>query len=154
MTLRGLDVALLTIGGAIGVNARYFLGLAMIRWTGTGFPWATFVINVTGSFAIGVAATLLARHPAAHPARLFLIVGFLGGFTTFSSFALEGYSLWGRGSWGLALGYLAGSVAAGMAAVTLGALLGRSLTRPDEAQPTEVSVAHNLGSVLDPEITG
>lgn len=123
-----MRVAVLSAGGVLGVNARYWLGLWVSRWADPRFPWATFSINVTGSFAIGfLTAALAAWLP--HPyARLFAVVGFLGGYTTFSSFSQESLTLWERGQPGLALANMLGSVAAGFAAVALGATLARGLT--------------------------
>ena len=120
-------ILVLSIGGALGVNARYWLSVAMAKWTGPRFPWATFTINITGSFAIGVLAVVLA-HRWPHPlGRLFIVVGFLGGYTTFSSFAFESLTLWERGDKGLSLVNTIGSVVAGIAAVVLGVALGRAL---------------------------
>ncbi len=117
----------LSIGGALGVNARYWLSVALTRWTGPRFPWATFAINVTGSFAIGVLAVVLA-HRWPHPlGRLFIVVGFLGGYTTFSSFAFESFTLWEKGDRGLSLANTFGSVVAGTAAVVVGVAVGRAL---------------------------
>ena len=120
-------VVILSIGGALGVNARYWLGVLMARWAGPRFPWATVLINVTGSFAIGFLAVILAyRWP--HPmGRLFVVTGFLGGYTTFSSFAFESLKLWEDGEKGLSLANTFGSVAAGLLAVTLGVALGRAV---------------------------
>jgi len=120
-------ILVLSAGGALGVNARYWLGVLASRWVGPRFPWATVAINVSGSFAIGLGSVALAaRWP--HPlARLFLLVGFLGGYTTFSSFTFESLALWERGDKGLAVANTAGSVAAGLAAVALGVALGRGL---------------------------
>jgi fluoride exporter len=117
----------LSIGGALGVNARYWLGVLITRWSGPRFPWATVVINVTGSFAIGFLAVILAyRWP--HPlGRLFVVTGFLGGYTTFSSFTFESLKLWEDGEKGLSMANTFGSVAAGLAAVTLGVALGRAV---------------------------
>jgi CrcB protein len=128
---RGLEVALLSVGGALGVNARYWLAVWMSGWAGSRFPWATFAINVSGSFAIGLLATILARWLPHHPARLFFLVGFLGGYTTFASFAFEGQILWGRGEIARALAYLGGSVVAGFVAVVLGIMLGRAIVGPE-----------------------
>ena len=130
---RGVDVLLLSVGGALGVNARHWLATWMATWAGARFPWATFTINVSGSFAIGLFATLLARWLPQHPARLFLLVGFLGGYTTFSSFALEGHTLWERREIARSLGYLGGSVVAGFVAVVLGIMLGRAIIGPEAA---------------------
>ena len=125
-----LRIALLSVGGALGVNARYGLSLVIDRWADPRFPWATFTINVTGSFLIGLATSLLLRW-APHPhMRLFLIVGFLGGYTTFSSYSLEALTLYERGAFGRMLAYLIGSVIAGVVAVALGAVLGRALAPP------------------------
>lgn len=121
------QVVLLSVGGSLGVNARYWLGVAISRWAGVQFPWATLAINVTGSFAIGLLAVLLARWLPHPQMRLLVVVGFLGGYTTFSSFAAEALSLWERGERAPALGYVAGSVGAGLAAVVLGSALGRGL---------------------------
>lgn len=132
---RGWDVLLLSAGGALGVNARYGLATWMTgRGVTSRYPWSTFAINVSGSLAIGLVATILARWPAsqAHPARLFLVVGFLGGYTTFSTFAIEGQSLWQRREVAASLAYLAGSVAAGFVAVVLGIAIGRGIVGPTE----------------------
>lgn len=125
-----IRVACLSIGGALGVNARYWLGVLMNRWVGHQFPWATFTINVSGSFAIGFLTMALARWLPHPNMRLFALVGFLGGYTTFSTFAFESLTLWERGEVGLTLGYLVGSVAAGIVAVALGVGLARALTVP------------------------
>jgi fluoride exporter len=122
------QVVVLSVGGVLGVNARYWLGVAITRWTGPQFPWATFTINVTGSFAIGLFTVFLARWLPQHPhARLLVVVGFLGGYTTFSSFSFESTTLWERGERGLCLTYMIGSVVAGFAAVLVGTALGRGL---------------------------
>jgi fluoride exporter len=120
-------VLALSIGGALGVNARYWLGVLITRWAGHRFPWATVAINVSGSFAIGFLAVILAyRWP--HPmGRLFVVTGFLGGYTTFSSFTFESLKLWEDGEKGLSMANTFGSVAAGLAAVTLGVALGRAV---------------------------
>jgi fluoride exporter len=137
---RWYQVAVLSLGGVLGVNARYWLGVVINRWTGPRFPWATFTINVSGSFAIGLLSVVLARWLPLFPnARLLVVVGFLGGYTTFSSFTFEALALWERGEWGLSLAYMAGSLAAGFAAVILGTALGRELAVPwaERASPTD-----------------
>ena len=125
------QVAVLSVGGVLGVNARFWLGVAINRWTGSQFPWATFTINVTGSFAIGLCTAVLARWLPHPHVRLLVVVGFLGGYTTFSSYSLESLLLWERGERGLCLAYLLGSVVAGFAAVVLGTVVGRGLQRPE-----------------------
>ena len=113
-------VALLTIGGGLGTNARYFLGCAVARFQGdAAFPWATFLINVLGSALLGVVAAAYLNHP--DPARrnwyLLLGTGFCGGFTTFSTFSLEALTLIQDGRPWTALAYALGSVACGLLAV-------------------------------------
>jgi CrcB protein len=120
------QVALLSVGGSLGVNARYWLGVAINRWVGPRFPWATLAINVSGSFAIGLLTVFLSRPPSPH-LRLLLVVGFLGGYTTFSSFSAETLVLWERGERAHCVGYVVGSVGAGLVAVVLGTALGRGL---------------------------
>ncbi len=126
-----VQVAVLSVGGVLGVNARYWLGSWISRWAGTQFPWATVTINVSGSFAIGFLTMILARWLPHPNVRLLVLVGFLGGYTTFSTFAMESLTLWERGEPSLSLANMVGSVAAGFAAVALGAGLARALTLPD-----------------------
>jgi len=143
---RGLEVVALSIGGMLGVNARYWLASWMSGWAGSRFPWATFTINVSGSFAIGFLSTILARWLPYHAARLFFLVGFLGGYTTFSSFAFEGHVLWERGEVRGALAYLGGSVVAGFVAVVLGVALGRVVVGP-EPSSTLVTVLDDVRGI-------
>lgn len=124
------QVVLLSVGGSLGVNARYWLGVAISRWSGPQFPWATLAINVSGSFAIGLLTVLLTRWLPHPQMRLLVVVGFLGGYTTFSSFSAEALVLWERGERAACLGYVVGSVGAGLAAVVLGTMLGRGLAGP------------------------
>ena len=114
----------LSLGGVAGVNARYWLGVWINRWASSQFPWATFSINVSGAFAIGFLTALLARWSPHSHLRLLILVGFLGGYTTFSTFAFESVTLWQRGEWVFSLANMAGSVLAGCAAVVLGAAAG------------------------------
>lgn len=125
----------LSLGGALGVNARYWMGILIGRWVGSRFPWSTVFINVSGSFAIGLAAAGLA-HRWPHPLlRLFIVAGFLGGYTTFSTFSYESLKLWEDGQRGIAIVHSAGSVLAGLAAVILGVTIGRALFDGDPARP-------------------
>jgi CrcB protein len=109
-------------GGAVGSLLRYVAGVAiMTRWGGR-FPLATFLINVTGSFAIGVLATLLAD--ATNPLwRPLIITGVLGGYTTFSSFEWETFAAARGGAGGIAWLYVLGSVVLGYLACWLGAIV-------------------------------
>lgn len=120
----------LSVGGAIGVNARHYAGHWVSRWLGTSFPWHTFLINVSGSFAIGFLAMTLDQWLPHTRARLLVITGFLGGYTTFSAYSMETLLLWERGEPLRAGTYFLGSAVAGLAAVALGVALGKSLTWP------------------------
>jgi CrcB protein len=112
------------LGGATGSLARYVIGTAIMTRVGGRFPAGTVFINITGSFLIGFLMTLLTERLQPNPNwRLLLVVGFLGGYTTFSSFEWEALSLVREGSRWLALVNLAGSVLVGYAAVWLGATL-------------------------------
>lgn len=112
---------LVALGGGLGAAGRYGVSLALPAKPGE-WPWATFSINVAGSLLIGVLAGWLStRGDAGEPWRLFIGVGMLGGFTTFSAYSLETLRMIERGEWPLALAYALGSVAAGLAAVAIGA---------------------------------
>ena len=116
-------------GGAIGSVLRYLATMAMTQRWGPGFPYGTLFVNLTGSLVIGVIAELLqTRAIDASPAvRLFLIVGVLGGYTTFSSFAYDNLILLQDGVPWTALAYAMGSVVAGTTAALTGMLLVRLL---------------------------
>ncbi|HEU5088564.1 MAG TPA: fluoride efflux transporter CrcB, partial [Roseiflexaceae bacterium] len=94
-----LNLVVIALGAAIGANLRYGLSLwAAQRW-GAAFPYGTLMINVIGSFVIGLVLVLAtSRITLSEPARLLLVTGLLGGFTTFSSFSFETYSLVTAGS--------------------------------------------------------
>ena len=82
------------LGGFLGANARYFLSRAILDRTGGAFPWGTLTVNVLGSLLIGVCVELIIQRVFENPAyRLFLVVGLLGGFTTFSAFSYETVAL-------------------------------------------------------------
>ena len=109
-------------GGFFGAITRFLVTTAISSRYGSHFPWATFVINVTGSFVLGLLATLIAGHVLTNPNwRLAVTIGFIGAYTTFSTFEYESAAL--GMSWP-ALGNLLGSVAAGYGAVRLGIWLG------------------------------
>lgn len=114
-------------GGALGAMGRYGIGVAVGHvWHGK-LPLGTFTVNVLGSLAMGLLVGLLARYtPEWQPqARLFLAVGLLGGFTTFSSFSLDAMVLIERGQAGWALAYVLGSVVISILALFAGLLLVR-----------------------------
>ncbi|MBX6316266.1 MAG: fluoride efflux transporter CrcB, partial [Isosphaeraceae bacterium] len=138
-------------GGILGVNARYWLGLWMNRWVSAQFPWATFAINVSGSFAIGFLTVALTRWLPHPHVRLLVLTGFLGGYTTFSTLAYESATLWERGEAGLALVNLIGSVAAGFAAVLLGIGLARGLTLPAPERSIRAGRPGSVAGVRPPQ---
>jgi CrcB protein len=110
------------VGGATGSLMRYVLGTAIMNRTGARFPLGTVVINITGSFLIGLLMTLLTERLSPNPNwRLLLVVGFLGGYTTFSSFEWETLGLMRDGARWLGLLNVVGSVVIGYLAVWLGA---------------------------------
>lgn len=122
----------IAFGSALGGMARYGCSGLAARWLGAGFPWGTLIVNVTGSLLIGFLATMLApdgRLLAPPDVRAFLMIGVLGGFTTFSSFSLETLNLARDGEWLWAGANIALSVAACLFAVWLGYLGAAALSR-------------------------
>jgi CrcB protein len=121
-----MKYALILLGGGIGSLARYLAGTAIMSRYGGRFPLGTLVINVTGSFLVGLIMTLLTEQFQPSPNwRPLLVIGFLGGYTTFSSFEWETYSAMRDGAFWIGFANVAGSVTLGYAAVWLGVLLAR-----------------------------
>jgi CrcB protein len=123
------DIVAVFLGGGIGSVARYLLGMLVLQRLGPGVPYGTLLINVLGSFAIGVVAALAQSraYGLAPSARLFLAVGLLGGFTTFSTFAYESITLAGEGAIGIGAAYVVASVMLGLAAAFAGMVVIRAL---------------------------
>jgi len=120
-----LNFLLVGLGGGMGAMARYGVSLAMPAPQGA-WPWATFLINVTGSLLIGVLAGWVStKGEAGEPWRLLLGVGVLGGYTTFSAYSLETLRLIERNDMAGAAAYSLGSVIAGLAAVSLGVAIAK-----------------------------
>ncbi len=120
-----LTYVLVAVGGAIGSVARAWASVMAVRLVGAGFPWGTMLINIVGSLVIGVvAATALSptRTIVTQEVRIFLMVGFCGGFTTFSSFSLQTFELLREGRAGAALANVALSVVICLVATTAGYL--------------------------------
>ena len=115
------------LGAGIGGAMRHGVNVWATRQFGLGFPFGTFIVNVVGSFAMGLLAGFFA-YKAGIPQhlRLFLTTGVLGGFTTFSSFSLDAALLIERHSLGLAAGYMIGTLASGIAALFFGLAVFRS----------------------------
>jgi CrcB protein len=118
----------IALAGSVGALARYGLDGFVSRRTAGAFPWGTFVVNVSGSFLLGLVFTVLTEHIAAPPwVRSTLTIGLLGAYTTFSTLSFESYRLAEDGAYGIAAANLLGSLAAGLAAVYLGVVTGRAL---------------------------
>ena len=123
-----MNLMMIALGGALGAVSRFLLGNAVSKAVGSALPYGTFVINVIGCFAMGLLMTLIVDRemlPAAW--RLFLCVGFLGGFTTFSSFGYEALMMLTEGRLLVVLAYVGGSVALGLVAAGLGVLCARTV---------------------------
>ncbi len=124
-----MDLVLIGAGGFAGAIARYVVdGFVADRTTGSAFPWGTFIVNGTGSLLLGV-LTALVIDRAALPANLRgpVLIGFIGAYTTFSTFMLESWRLIEVGSYGLAAANAIGSVGVGLAAVFVGLVIGRAI---------------------------
>lgn len=105
-------------GGALGAVVRYLVAIGSGRLFGTDFPWGTLIINVTGSFLIGLFAALFAtRWNLPQTARIFLTVGICGGYTTFSTFSLDAWYLIERGQTWASGAYMIASVVLSVAAL-------------------------------------
>ena len=117
---------LVMAGGALGAGARHLVGRGMLAWLGASFPWGTLSVNLLGGLLMGLLAGALARTSAGERWRLFLGVGVLGGFTTFSAFSLDTVTLIERGQAIAALGYVLASVVGSIAALVAGLSLARS----------------------------
>jgi len=114
-------LVLIALAGAAGAVARYLLGGLVHRLFGAGFPWGTLAVNVVGCFLFGLVWALgEERMLFGSEARLIVLVGFMGAFTTFSTFAFETTEMLRNAEWLAAAGNLVGQNAAGLGAVVLG----------------------------------
>jgi len=121
-------ILLISTGAILGANARYWIGDWIAQKWGAAFPYGTLVINLTGSLLIGLFVSLATERFLIDPRwRLLLVVGFLGAYTTFSTYTLESFNLLERGQWLLGLTNALGSVLAGLLAVGLGLMIGRNV---------------------------
>ena len=126
--MRTKELLAVAAGGAVGAAARHGVYLAAAQVLGAGFPFGTLIVNIVGSFAMGVLVEGMALVWAIGARlRLFLAVGVLGGFTTFSAFSLEAALMIERNQWGRAAGYALASVVLCVAAVFAGLALMRSV---------------------------
>lgn len=123
------ELLAIALGGAMGAVARYLLGESITAYLGEAFPWGIFMVNALGSLAIGILFVLLVeQYPDSGIWRSLLIVGFLGAFTTFSTFSLQTLALLETGRWLVAVTYSFGSLVTCLVGVALGVWLTRRLT--------------------------
>ncbi len=121
-----LELLVVGAGGFLGAIARYAAASYVQRLAGPGFPLGTFVVNILGCLIIGIAFAVVETRPQlSGNFRLFVMVGLLGAFTTFSTFGHETYELLRGGAWGMALLNVTGSAAMCLVAVVAGRTLGR-----------------------------
>jgi CrcB protein len=124
-----MSYLLVFVGGGLGASLRHLINLTCARAFGTGFPWGTFIINITGSTVMGLIAGYLAfKGEASQPWRLFLMTGILGGYTTFSAYSLDAALLYERGELAPAALYVVGSVVLSIAGLFAGLALVRQFT--------------------------
>ena len=121
------QILLVMAGGAIGAGLRFLVGAAALRALGPGYPWGTLFVNLAGGLLMGLLAGSLARTNAPEGWRLFVGVGILGGFTTFSAFSLEAALMIERGQFGVALGYALASVIGSVLALFAGLAIARTV---------------------------
>lgn len=120
------NLLLIMLGGAIGAASRYYVARLALEQLGAAFPWGTFIVNLGGGFLMGLLAGVIVRDgPGAEPLLLFLGVGVLGGFTTFSGFSLEAVQLIQRGELLLAGTYAVSSVVGSVVMLVAGLWLAR-----------------------------
>ena len=120
-----IAISLGAIGGAL---SRYYLTLWFTHQWGADFPYGTFIVNLSGCFLMGFIATLALDISLISPdLRLLLTTGFLGAYTTFSTYGLDTLNLLGRQQWVMAGSYWLGSTALGIGAVQLGVILARAI---------------------------
>ncbi|WP_031553725.1 fluoride efflux transporter FluC [Parvularcula oceani] len=122
--MSALSLSAVALGGAAGAVARFGVSRAVTLLAGAEAAWGTLIVNVGGSFGLGLAAILLAERQG--PWALFFLVGLFGAFTTFSTFALDAVWLFKERSFALAAAYVAGSVGLALCGFLAGAALGRS----------------------------
>ena len=120
------NILAVAVGGAIGSVARYLVGVGSGKLFGLDFPWGTLIINISGSFVIGLFAVLTGpdgRYLVSSMTRQFVMIGLCGGYTTFSSFSLQTLNLMRDGEWLAVGGNVVGSVVLCLLFVWLGAMI-------------------------------
>jgi fluoride exporter len=119
---------MIAVGGAFGAIARYALGGLVQTWAGARFPYGTLVVNISGCLVMGVVMTLLTERGVVHPNWRFLVpVGFIGAYTTFSTFEYETFRALEQGAWLIGLGNVVISVIVGFISVAVGVMATRQV---------------------------
>ncbi|MGH1377435.1 MAG: fluoride efflux transporter CrcB [Alphaproteobacteria bacterium] len=122
-------IAIVSVGGALGAVARYGVNVATVHLIGTGFPWSTLIVNILGSFLMGLMIAKFSQMNAvSHELRMFCMTGFLGAFTTFSTFSLDFVTMWERGEMLQAMIYMLASVVFSVLALFLALWIMRGIT--------------------------
>lgn len=123
-----MTVVLVGVGGFAGAISRYLVDGFVSDRTGGGFPWGTLVVNVSGTFLLGLLFAMTMER-AILPAEIRgpVMIGFIGAYTTFSTYLLESWRLIEDGAWAMALANLGGSIAIGLVAVAAGMIIGRAI---------------------------
>ena len=121
------DLILVATGGAIGATARHLASKAAILLMPATFPWGTYLVNITGCFAMGIVAGLAGSGSVSPSTRVFVATGILGGYTTFAAFGLEAQGLLSEGRLVAAASYVLGQVVLGVLGVFLGLTIVRRI---------------------------
>lgn len=123
-----MQLIVIAAGGAAGAVMRYLVSNGVYQWLGRGFPWGTLAVNAIGSLLMGLLFVLLSERLALGPQwKGFLLIGFLGAFTTFSTFSMETLNLLENGEMGRALLNMVGSVVICVGVAWLGVVAGRTI---------------------------
>ncbi|MFP4097741.1 MAG: fluoride efflux transporter CrcB [Alphaproteobacteria bacterium] len=121
-------IGVVALGGAMGATARHGVNITAAHWLGQGYPWGTMIVNILGSFLMGIIlGKILHMEPVSPEVRAFLTTGFLGAFTTFSAFSQDIVTLYERGAVMQAMAYLFTSVLLGIVALAIGVWIMRSM---------------------------
>ena len=121
------EFLIISIGAILGANSRYLINGWVVNKLGNAYPHGTFIINFIGSLLLGFFLSVTGKHPVIQQPRwyLFIGIGFLGAFTTFSTYVYESFSLLYQGQWALGLLNIFNSTILGIAAIALGFFLGK-----------------------------
>jgi CrcB protein len=114
-----ITIGFVALGGAVGAMARYGVNISATHVFGHGFPWGTLIVNILGSFLMGVAIVKFSQIHISQEFKTMIITGFLGAFTTFSTFSLDAVTLWERGEMLHAFLYVTASVIISISALFL-----------------------------------